>query len=91
LIAGDDNKSFIIWDITNNYNIKYRIYTKYEHNIYSCLLVFPHSLNNNNNYIIASTYNQSDNNEKSATKIYSLENGQFIRYIKNTNNNIIYY
>ena len=92
LISGDDNKIVIIWDITDNYNIKYKIDTKYEHNIYSCLLVFPHStINNNNNYIITSTYNQSDDNEKSATKIYSLENGQFIRYITNTNNNIIYY
>ena len=91
LISGDDNKSVIIWDITNNYNIKYQIETKYEHNIYSCLLVFPHSNNNNNNYIITSTYNQSNDNDKAATKIYSLENGKFIRYIKNTNNNIIYY
>ena len=90
LISGDDNKNVIIWDITNNYNIKYQIETNYEHNIYSCLLVFPHSYNNNN-YFITSTYNQSNDNDKAATKIYSLENGKFIRYIKNTNNNIIYY
>ena len=37
LISGDDNKSVIIWDITNNYNIKYNIDTKYGHDIYSCL------------------------------------------------------
>ena len=58
LISGDDNKIVIIWDITNNYNIKYQIDTKYGDNIYSCLLIFPH--NNNDNYIITSTYNQSD-------------------------------
>ena len=29
LISGDDNKIVIIWDITNNYNIKYQIDTKY--------------------------------------------------------------
>ena len=91
LISGDDNKNVVIWDITNNYNIKYIIETNYEHNIYSCLLVFPHSNNNYNNYIITSTYNQSNDNDKSSTKIYSLENGKFIRYINNTNNNIIYY
>ena len=89
LISGDDNKIVIIWDITNNYNIKYQIDTKYEGSIYSCLLIFPH--NNNDNYIITSTFNKSDDNDKSATKIYSLNNGQFIKYINNTNNNAIYY
>ena len=29
--------------------------------------------------------------DKSSTKIYSLNNGQFIKYINNTNNNHIYY
>ena len=91
LISGDDNKNVIIWDVANNYNIKYQIETNYEHNIYSCLLVFPHSSKDNNNYIITSTYNQSNDNDKAATKIYSLDNGKFIRYINNTNNNIVYY
>jgi len=89
LISGDDNKIVIIWDITNNYNIKYQIDTKYGDIIYSCLLIFPH--NNNDNYIITSTFNKSDDNDKSATKIYSLNNGQFIKYINNTNQNAIYY
>ena len=39
LISGDDNKIVIIWDITNNYNIKYQIDTKYGGYIYSCLLM----------------------------------------------------
>jgi len=89
LISGDDNKIIIIWNITNNYDIKYLIDTKYGDNIYSCLLIFPH--NYNDNYIITSTYNKSDDNNKSATKIYSLNNGKFIKYINNTNNNHIYY
>ena len=89
LISGDDNKIVIIWNITNNYDIKYLIDTKYGDNIYSCLLIFP--LNYNDNYIITSTYNKSDDNDKSATKIYSLNNGKFIKYINNTNNNHIYY
>ena len=89
LISGDDNKIVIIWDITNNYNIKYQIDTKYGGNIYSCLLIFPH--NNNDNYIITSTFNYtSDDNDKSATKIYSLNNGQFIKYINNNKNSIFY-
>ena len=89
LISADNNKIVIIWDITNNYNIKYQINTKYNNYIYSCLLVFPH--NNNDNYIITSTYSTSNDNDKSATKIYSLNNGNFIKYINNTNNNNIYY
>ena len=86
---GDDNKLIIIWDITNNYNIKYKINTNYEGNIYSCLLLFPQ--NNNDNYIITLTYNKSDNIDKSAIKIYSLNNGLFIKNIINNNNNAIYY
>ena len=34
LISGDDNNIVIIWDITNYYNIKYQIDTKYEDDIY---------------------------------------------------------
>ena len=39
LISADDDKIVIIWDITNNYNIKYKINTKYGSDIYSCLLI----------------------------------------------------
>jgi len=89
LISSDDNKIVIIWDITNNYNIKYHINTNYNYPIYSCLLVFPH--NNNDNYIITSSTSTSNDNDKSATKIYSLNNGNFIKYINNTNNSNIKY
>jgi len=89
LISGDRSYIVIIWDITNNYNIKYKIDTKYKSDIYSCLLIFPH--NNNDNYIITSTRNTSDDNDESATKIYSLNNGQFIKYINNTNKYTIFY
>jgi len=84
LISADDNYIVIIWDITNNYNIKYKIDTKYNNDIFSCLLVFPN--NNNDNFIITSTTCKSNDNDESATKIYSLNNGNFIKYIKNTNN-----
>jgi len=89
LISADRNKIAIIWDINNNYNIKYNIYTKYNSDICSCLLVFSH--NNNDNYIITSTFGNSNDNDKSSTKIYSLNNGNFIKYINNTNNIYIYY
>jgi len=89
LISADSSRIVIILDITNNYYIKYQINTNYNSIIYSCLLVFPH--NNNDNYILTSTNSTSKNNDKSATKIYSLNNGNFIKYINNTNKNEIWY
>ena len=89
LISGDDDKLVIIWNISDNFNVKYKIETNYEHDIYSCLLIFPH--NSNDDYIITSTFNKSGNDEKSATKLYSLNNGKFIKCINNTNNNSIFY
>ena len=88
LISADDNYIVIIWDISNNYNIKYQINTKYKNNIYSCLLIFPHI--SEDNYIITSTLNKQSI-EDSATKIYSLNNGNFIRYIPGSNANHIFY
>ena len=41
--------------------------------------------------LFTSTFNESEDNDESATKIYSLNNGQFIKYINNTNNTRIYY
>ena len=89
LISADDNEIVITWDITNNYNIKYNIDTKYGKGIYSCLLIFPNNMNDD--YIITSSYNESKNNEDSATKIYSFNDCKYIKYINNTNNNVIYY
>ena len=89
LISADKNKTVIIWDITNNYNILYNINTNYGDDIYSCLLIF--SNNDNNNYIITSTKNNSNDIDKSSSKIYSLNDGQFIKYINNSNNYRIYY
>ena len=98
LISGDFNQIVIIWDLTVNYNIKYKIDTKYENlSIYSCLLLlcnnYYDTANNkyNENYIITSTRNSSKELDKSATKIYSLYSGEFIKSIKNSNNNNILY
>ena len=89
LISADNEYIVIVWEITNNYNMKYKIATEYGDNIYSCLLLFD--LFNDKNYIITSTYCQSDENEKSATKIYSLDNGQFIKLFEKTGKSAIYY
>ncbi len=89
LISADDNRIVIIWDITNKYSIKYQIDTQYGGMIFSCLMMFPNGINDN--YIITSTNKKSDDIDKSATKIYSLNNGQYSKYIKNSNNNYVYY
>ena len=97
LISADKKKTVIVWDVSNNFNIKFKIETNYIKNIYSCLLIF----NDNNEdkdvededygYIITSSNSTGDNTLESATKIYSLNNGTFIRYIHNSNLNVIWY
>ena len=89
LISADDSKIVIVWDIINNYNIKCKIDTKYGNCIFSCLLVFPFNINDS--YIITSTNDSSKNNDKSATKIYSLDDGKFIKHINHTNTIKVYF
>ena len=89
LISADSNNLVIIWDITDNYSIKHKFNTYNNGEIYSCLLIFPNNIEDN--YIITSTSLISKINEDSATKIYSLENGKFIKYLDNTSNKRIYY
>ena len=89
LISADSNYIIIIWDITEDYNIKHKFNTNYNGEIYSCLLMFPNNIDDN--YIITSTCHISKNNDNSATKIYSLENGKYIKCLENTNNKRIYY
>ena len=93
LISADKNKIIIIWDVSNNYNIKYEINTSYIKTIFSCLLIFPFNNDNDEDdgYIISSTESISDNTSDSATKIYSLNNGTFIRSIHNSNQNKIWF
>ena len=87
LISADSHHMVIVWNFTDNGNIKYKINTDYSLcQIHSCLLVFPK--NSNDNYIITSTENTSD---KSGTKVYSLNNGKFIKYINNTNYYAVFY
>ena len=89
LISADDHKIVIVWDITNNYSIKNKIDTHYKYNIYSCLLAFPYNISEN--YIITSTTNISVEIDSSATKIYSMNDGKFVKYINRSNNYIIFY
>ena len=88
LISADEDKLVILWYVTDNYNIKYKINTQYGSNIYSCLLVFPHE---NDNYIITSTNCSSSDINKSASKIYSIKSGKLIKKIGNTHNINIFY
>ena len=90
LMSADFNYYIIIWDISNNYNIKYKFDSGYKGNIYSCLMVFPHNIDEN--YFITSTraiiyksfYDQY-------TKLYSLDTGDFIKNFDNTNDIRIFY
>ena len=99
LISSDEMAIIFIWDISNAYKKLFTINTKYNDIIYSCLLVFTgdnyESVNSNNEkrngYIVTSTYDISKENQNSATKVYSMENGEFINYIKNTNANSVFY
>jgi len=94
LVSGDNDKKVIVWDITKitDYKKLYNIDTKYKNDIFSCLLFFPD--NSSNDYIITSNSYQSENEEEklnAATKIYSFEDGSFIKYISNTHKFSVYY
>ena len=95
LVSGDDEKKVIVWDITTitDYKQLYNIDTKYKKDIFSCLLFFPD--NSSNDYIITSSNSYKSKKEEeeliAATKIYSFEDGAFIKYISNTHKFSVYY
>ena len=97
LISGDkSNKEqiVIIWDVTNNYDIKYNINTQYGNSIYSCLMIFPENTENNDEILlITSSYYTSKTLDKAATKVYSLKDNNYnlIRYFEKTNKISVYY
>ena len=82
LISADWNHNIIIWDITDNYKIKHRIsnFSLLRYDMWSLLLVFPH--NSDNNYFITSSSIPIKNPSYSTTQVYSLADGQFIKFIK---------
>ena len=99
LISADINGKVIVWDIGNNYDIKCEINTCYQiipgKSIFinSCLIIFPKNIDDtyNYNYIVTSTNYVSKDVDKSASKIYLLNNGKYFKYIKETNNLKILY
>ena len=101
LISSDEMGIVLTWDINNSYSKLFKINTNYNDIIYSCLLVFiddgvnnenkSNNSNQNTGYIITSTFDISKENQNSATQVYSMENGEFINYIKNTNTNSVFY
>ena len=87
LIVSFKDSNVKLWDLTDNYNLKYSLNIHYSENtsIFSCLLYFPE---NYDDYLITS----SNNNEgEDYTKIYNFENGSFIKNLENTNRVDIYY
>ena len=89
LISADEYKIVIIWDINNNYIIKYKINTNYGVNddICSCLLLFE----KNNNYIITSTNDSTNSPFLSGTNIYSFLDSKYIKYIKKSDTYPVWY
>ena len=84
LISSDISQIVIIWNITDNYNIKNIITTNYIENVYSCLILFNI---NNTNIVITSTIDTFSNDECRSRK-YSLDNNcKYIESISGTENN----
>ena len=92
LISSSDDKKVIIWDISDNFKRILKINCQYEGIILCNLLLFNIIDKNNNykynNYIITSS---SGKNSKDYSKIYSFENGKFLRDIHTTNCNCTYH
>ena len=83
LVSIDEWRNAYVWDISNNYQLKYKI----DYNCHNCILIF---LENNNDYIITS-YRSCSNSESTSTKLYSFNDCSFIQYIDKTNDEQINY
>ena len=80
IVSCDKKNLFIVWDINNNYNIKYNIQVKDFGTIWDSLLLFNIL---NKNYILIPSYNKDE-----FTKLYEFkDNTPFIRNIYGTNEN----
>ena len=86
LLSSTYGHDALIWDIQNNYNLKYKLQTKFFGDIHYALLLFNLY---NEDYILISTINSNilfAYYEKS--KLYKFEdNTPFVKDIYNTNNN----
>ena len=90
LVSADKDNIVFVWDVTNNYIIKYKINTNYKDDIYSCLMVFNAS-NTGANILVTSSYNSKGKEENASTKLYSMSDGEFLKYIPITNEDSVYY
>ena len=92
LISGGKDKKVIVWDISNNFKKLYKIDCQYDGTILSNLLIFNIIDKDNkykyNNYIVTSS---NEKNSKDYSKIYSFENGKFLRNITTTKRNCTYH
>ena len=84
LVSIDEWYNSYVWDISNNYQLKYKFD---DYSCSNCLLIF---LENNNDYIITS-FRSFSSSESAYTKLYSFNDCSFIQYIGKTNEEQIEY
>ena len=82
-LVSSDWASVIIWDISQKYKLKHKIDTN---SCYSTLLTFI----NDNNYIIIPSDNKSNFITGGKTKIYSLDNGKYIKNLGSESKRVYY-
>jgi len=88
ILSVDIKGILIIWDVNDNFNLKYKIITN-EYVIYSSIILF--NIINGENYIITSNSYVSDYENSAYSKIYSLKTGKFVMNVNHTNSNSTYY
>ena len=84
LVSVEEKEIIIVWDITHNYNLKYKINNGCQGKISCCILIFPHNLMND--FIAECTTLFEKNN----TRLYSLDNVELIKEFNNSEKYPIY-
>lgn len=84
LVSVEEKEIIIVWDITDNYNLKYKINNGCPRIISCCLLIFPH--NQMNDFIAECTTFLDKNN----TRLYLLDNGILIKELNNSEKYPVY-
>ena len=89
LLSCDYSGSVIIWDIQNNFNIKYELQSGYFGKIHHAILLFNI---HNENYIVLSSSNVNIFAMHEPSKLYKFEDGTpFVKDIDNTEENYTHY
>lgn len=87
LLSVEACSKVFIWDLTNNYKLKFTIEINYTVEISDSLIIFDNY--KNKDYILISTYS---NKKEDYSKLFSFEDkGKFITNIPSTNLNMTYY